>query len=194
MRRAQFRFDEVAQRVDLGADLRIAIEAIGGGQRQQDKGVIVGIAQRIQHRAIRLQRVDETRFAIGRFRLRQQMLQPLQRDGAAFGIPAHLRRLGVAVDLPRLHENPARRRTVRTAVRIEPIDEAARIVVPTFGRPQRQAMLDHAELQPRDDIGRIRRSVISFSHCVPWNINIGRSRLIARQRRHAIGAYLRDQP
>ena len=181
---------KVTQRVDLGADLRIAIEPVDGGQRQQHEGVVVGIAQRIQHRAIRLQGVDEAGFAVGGFRLRQEVLQPLQRDCAAVGIPAHLRRLGVAIDLARLHEHPTRRQGIGAAVGIEPVDKAARLVVPAFGRPQRQAVVDHAKLQPRDDIGRIqricRRSGISFSHCVPWNINTGRSRLIARQRRHAI--------
>ena len=109
VRRAQLRVDEMAQRVDLGADLRVAIEPVDGGQRQQHEGVVVGIAQRIQHGAIRLQRVDEAGFAVGGFRLGQEVLQPLQRDRAAVGIPAHLRRLGVAIDLARLHENPARR-------------------------------------------------------------------------------------
>ena len=100
--------------------------------------------------------------------------------------------------LARLHEHPARRQDIRATVAIEPIDKAACFVVPAFGRPQRQAVVDHAKPQPGDDIGRIQRicrcSGISFSHCVPWNINTGRSRLIARQRRHAIGAHLRDQP
>ena len=116
MRRAQLRIDEMAQRVDLGADLRVTIERIDGCQRQQHEGVVVGIAQRIQHRAVRLQRVDKARFAVGGFRLAQQMLQPLQRDRAAVGIPAHLRRLGVAIDLARLHEHPPRRRGIGAAV------------------------------------------------------------------------------
>ena len=61
MRRAQLRLDEMAQRVDLGADLRIAIEPVDGCKGQQHEGVVVGIAQRIQHGAIRRQRVDEAR-------------------------------------------------------------------------------------------------------------------------------------
>jgi hypothetical protein len=198
MGRAQLRIDEMAQRVDLGANLRVTIERVDARQRQQHEGVVVGIAQRIQHGAIRGQGVDKARPAVRGFRFRQKMIQALQRNRAAVGIPAHLRRLGVAIDLARLHKHPARRQAVRAAVRIEPIDKAARYVVPAFGRPQRQALLDHAKLQPRDDIGRIqricRRGGISFSHCVPWNINTGRSRLIARQRRRAIGPHLRHQP
>ena len=110
VRRAQLRFEEMAQRVDLGANLRVAIEPIDGCKRQQHERVVVGIAQRIQHRAVRLQRVDKAGLAVGGFRLGQKVLQPLQRDRAAVGIPAHLRRLGVAIDLARLHENPPRRR------------------------------------------------------------------------------------
>ena len=76
MRRAQLRVDEMAQRVDLGADLRVAIERIDGRQRQQHEGVVVGIAQRIQHRAIRLQGVDKARLAVGGFRLGQKCSSP----------------------------------------------------------------------------------------------------------------------
>ena len=127
MGRAQLRIDEMAQRVDLGADLRVAIERMDARQRQQHERVVVGIAQRIQHGAIRLQRVHKAGFAVGRFRLRQQVLQPLQRDRAAVGIPAHLRCLGVAIDLARLHENPPRRQAIGATVRIEPVDKAARL-------------------------------------------------------------------
>ena len=166
MRRAQLRVDEMAQRVDLGADLRVAIEPIDGCKSQQHERVIVGIAQRIQHRAVRLQRVHKAGLAVGGFRLGQKVIQPLQRDRAAVRIPAHLRRLGVAIDLARLHANPPRRQAIGAAVAIEPIDKAARLVVPAFGRPQRQAVVDHAKLQLRDDIGRIqricRRSGMSF--------------------------------
>ena len=175
VRRAQLRLDEMAQRVDLGADLRVAIEPVDGGQRQQHEGVVVGIAQRIQHRAIRLQRVDEAGFAVGGFRLGSEDAPAPsarsrgRRDTSPSAPPWRSNRSGAPARKP----GAAPRRSARPSA-IEPIDKAARFVVPAFGRPQRQAVVDHAKLQPRDDIGRIqricRRSGISFSHCVPWNI------------------------
>jgi hypothetical protein len=53
----------------------------------------------------------------------------------AFGIPADLRGLGEAINLPRLHENPPGRENIGAAILIEPIDEAARRPVPTLRRP-----------------------------------------------------------
>ena len=70
--------------------------------------------------------MDKAGPAVGGFRFGQKMIQPLQRDFAAFGIPAHLRGLGEAIDLPGLHEHAPRRETIGAAVRVEPVDEAAR--------------------------------------------------------------------
>src|SRR6478736_9001098 len=51
---------------------------------------------------------------------------------------------------------------------MQPIDEAAGRRVPAFGRPQRQGMVDHPELQLRDDVGGIFcLGGLSFNHCVP---------------------------
>ena len=48
MRRAQMPIQNTQQRVDFGAQLRIAVERIDAGQSQQDERVIIGIAQRIK--------------------------------------------------------------------------------------------------------------------------------------------------
>ena len=66
VRRTQLRLQEMAERVDLGANLRIAIERIHAGERQQHECVVIGVAQGLEHRAIRRQGVDEARSAIGR--------------------------------------------------------------------------------------------------------------------------------
>ena len=70
------RVEEMAQRVDLGADLRVAIERIDGRQRQQHERVVVGIAQRIQHAAVRLQRVHKAGLAVGAFALARRCSSP----------------------------------------------------------------------------------------------------------------------
>ena len=67
MRRAQMPIQKRQQRVDFGAQPRIAVERIDACQSQQDERVIIGIAQRIQNAAVRRQRVNKTRTAIGPF-------------------------------------------------------------------------------------------------------------------------------
>ena len=107
MRRAQLRVQEMTEHVDFGSDLRIPIECIDAGEGQQHEGVVIGIAQRLQHGALRRQDVDKTRPAIGSLGLAQEVIEALQRDLAAVGIPAQLGRLGVAIDLPGLHQKSA---------------------------------------------------------------------------------------
>ena len=122
------------------------------------------------------------------------MFKALQRDVAPLRVPAHLRRLGVAIDLARLNAHAARRETIRAPVRIEPIDEAAGRRVPTFGRPQRQGVVDHPKLQLRDDVAEsLCRGGLSFSHRVPSSLsNTGIRRLITPERRRAIKLNLRN--
>ncbi|MGY3650834.1 hypothetical protein ACVWW2_006125 [Bradyrhizobium sp. LM4.3] len=162
VRRAQMAVEEGEQCVDLGANLRILVERIDGRQRKQDEGVVVGVAPAVQHRALRRQPVHVARPAVGRFRACEQMLQPLERDGAPLRIPAHLRGLGVAPDLAGLHEHAPRRGHVRRAVMVQPIDETTRAMVPADRRPQRQRLVDHAALQARDDVRRLARRNDSF--------------------------------
>ncbi len=196
VRRAQLGIQEITERVDLAADLRIAVQRVDGGERQQHKGVVISVAQWLQHGAFRRQDMDEAGLAVGAFGFGQKVIQPLQRHLAALRIPAHPGGLGETIDLPGLHHNPPRRLSVGTAVGGEPVDEAARRPVPTFAGPQRQRMVDHAGLQPCNDVGRIFcRSGFVFSHCVPRDVsNTGSRRLIARHRRQAIGPNSRDLP
>jgi hypothetical protein len=82
-----------------------------------------------------------------------------------------------------LHANPPGRETIGTAFLIEPFDEAARGPIPTFLRPQRKGVVDHAELQFPDDIVGIEpvccRGGLFFSHCVLRSIvNTDHRRLI----------------
>ena len=66
-----------------------------------------------------------------------------------------------------LHHHPPRRGRIRRAIAVQPIDEAARFMVPADGRPQRDCVLDHAALQARDDVGRLfRRNDALVRHCV----------------------------
>ena len=145
---------EREQPVDFETDLRITIEAIDGGERQQHEGVVITVAQRIPDCTIGRQRMDEAGLAIGRPGLAQEIVEPLQRDVAPLGVPAHLRRFGVAIDLTGLNEHPPRCEAIGPAVGTQPVDKTARRCIPTFRRPQRQGLLDHAKLQPGDDIGR----------------------------------------
>ncbi len=164
--------EEGEQRVDLGADLRVLVERVNGCERKQDEGVVIGIAPAVQHHPLRRQPVHIARPAVGRLGLCQKMLQPLQRDGAPLGIPAHLRSLGVAIDLAGLHEHAPRRSDIRGAVAVQPVDEAARRPIPADGRPQRKRLVDHAALQARDDV----RSLI------PRNVSYVRHRVVSRPR------------
>ena len=188
---------ERQQRVDFGADLRVAVERIDGCQRKQHEGVVVGIAQRVQHRAIGRQRVHEARPAVGAPGFGQEMLQPLQRDLAALRIPADLRRLGEAIDLPGLHEHAPRRETIGAAVAVEPVDEAADCPDPSL-RPDHNgsACSIMRSFRSRDDVDRIvRRGGLCFSHYVPSGLsNTGGRRLIPCARRGAIGLNTQDQP
>ena len=154
--------------------------------------MIIGIAQRVQHRPIMCQSVDKARPAVGAFRLGQQVIQALQRDLAAVRIPAHLRGLGEAIDLPCLHANPPRRRDDR---RGRP-DRAGRQShpclrsQPSFDHNGRQCSMMRSFNRPTispESIVSAAASVCCFSHRVPWIISdTGRSRLIPRQRRSAI--------
>ncbi|MGY4311328.1 hypothetical protein ACVWW1_000631 [Bradyrhizobium sp. JR3.5] len=197
MGRAQLGVEERQQRVDLGADLGVLVEAIGGRQRKQHEGMAVSVAQRVMHAAVRRQAEDEARPAIRRLGLGQQVVQPFQRDRAALGIPAHLGRLGVAIDLARLHKQAARRGVVGCPILMQPVDKAAARSVPADRRPQRQGVVDDAVLQPRDDVGGpVRRNALCLSHRAPWNRpNVSGHRLIARADRHATCANpLKDLP
>jgi hypothetical protein len=175
VRRSKLGIQKRNQRVDLGSDLRIAIERVHRRKRKQYESMVEGVTQRIQHSAIRRQYMDKAGPAVGGFRLGQKMIKSLQRDFAATGVPAHLRGLGEAINLARLHESPPGRETIGTALLIEPIDEAARRLIPTFLRPQGQSMVDHAAFQSRDDIIGIepvcRNVGLFFNHCVPQSIS-----------------------
>ncbi|MEY9615011.1 hypothetical protein ABIF21_007885 [Bradyrhizobium elkanii] len=197
MGRAQLGVEERQQRVDLGADLGVLVEAVDGREREQHEGMAVGVAQRIVHAALCGQAVDEARPAVRRPGLGQQVVQPLQRDRTSFRIPAELGRLGVAIDLARLHHDPARGGVIGCPVLVQPVDKAAGGAVPARGRPQRQGLANDAALQPRDDVGGlVRRNALCLSHRAPWNRpNVSRHRLIARADRHATRAHpLKDLP
>ena len=174
MRRAQMRVQERQQRVDFGADLRVAVERINAGERQQHERVVIGIAQRVQHRAIGRQDVDKARMAVGGFRLGQEMIQPLQRDFAAFGIPAHLRCLGEAIDLPGLHEHATGRETIGAAVLIEPVDKAAASSDPSLRSTTAASAwsimrsFSFATMSAESSA----RGGLSFSHCVSQSVVI----------------------
>src|SRR5262245_57744147 len=96
--------------------------------------------------------MDKTRLAVRRPGPGQEMLEPFQRNLLALRVPAHLGRLGKAVDLPGLHERSPRREPVGAAFRIEAIDKAAAGAVPTLAGPQRQGALDDEALERSDDI------------------------------------------
>src|SRR5437899_11741133 len=96
--------------------------------------------------------MDKARLAVGRLGLAQEMIEPFLRDLLALGIPAHLGRLGEAIDLPRLHEGPPRREPVGAAVLIEAIDKAAARVIPALSRPQWQGALDDEVFQHSDNV------------------------------------------
>jgi hypothetical protein len=70
--------------------------------------MIIGIAQWVQHAAIVRQGVDKAWPAVGAFCFRQQMIQAFERDLAALRVPADVHRLGEAIDLAGLDENPSR--------------------------------------------------------------------------------------
>ena len=147
----------------------------------------------------RRQAMHEAGPAVGRLRLGQQIVQPLQRDGAAFGVPAHLRRLGVAIDLAGLHEHPPRREAIGAAVRMQPVDKAARRRRPSLrsttaaGRGRSCGASACATISPAG-LAPPRgccSSAIAFPETSPIPIS---GRLIPRQRRRAIGPNLQDQP
>jgi len=96
--------------------------------------------------------VNKTRSAIGALRLREQKIQPAQRNRTAIRIPADRRGRREAIDLPGLHKNPPRCQTIGAAVGMESIDKPSGRPIPAFARPQRQRALDHELLQNPDDI------------------------------------------
>ena len=114
------------------------------------------------------------------------MIQPLQRDLTTFGIPAHLGRLGEAIDLPGLHQNPPRRETIGATVLIEPLHEASRRSIPTLPRPERQGSGRSCAASVCHDIVRTEpicsRGGPFFNHRVSRSVsNTDRRHLISRQ-------------
>ena len=187
------------QRVDLGANLRVAIERIDGCERQQHERVVVGIAQRVQHGAVRLQRVHKAGLAVGAFRLGQKVIQPLQRDRAAvrdtspFALPWRSNRSGAPAREPAAAPDDRRGRPDRADRQSRP---------PSSSQPS----VDHSGRQWSimrrfsfaDDVGRIqricRRSGMRFSHWVPWIISDTDEPSDTTSGRRAIDPNLGHQP
>ena len=68
--------EEGEQRVDLGANLRVLVERVDGREREQNEGVVVGIAPRVQHSAVRRQPVHIAGPTVGRLRSASRCSSP----------------------------------------------------------------------------------------------------------------------
>ena len=166
MRRAQLRLDEMTQRVDLGTDLRIAIERIDASP-----------APAARRRGRRYRAADPARrrqaSACGQSPACRRAPSPWPADAPAPSARSRGPR-DTSPSAPPWRSNrsaaPARKPGAapsgrRGRPRSSRSTKPPVAAIPAFGRPQRQAVVDHAKLQPRDDIGRIgicRRSGMSF--------------------------------
>ncbi len=112
--------------------------------------MIVSVAPPIDHRTVRAQQMNEA-LAVRTARLRQHVVEALQRNVLALGEPLHLRGLGERIDLPRLDADAPRRFHVGRAIHVQPLDEAAARGIPSRRRPQRQGLLDGPRAQVLDD-------------------------------------------
>lgn len=151
MGRAQLAIEEQEAAVDLGADLRVAGQPQQGRLRQQHEGEVVGIALGIQHAAVGGGQMRKAVLGVGAAQL-QELLQPVQRDLPGVRVPVELGRLGIAVDLPRLHEGPARGVAVGRSVRAKPLDEAAMGGIPARRRPKGQGLFGHPGAEGGDGV------------------------------------------
>ena len=122
------------QQLDLVSDLRIAAQLICARQRQQNERVVVGIAQRVEDIAVRIEQMHEARPAIGAPGFRQEIFEALDRELAALRIPTDFSGLGEAIDLPRLNPDSPGSQLIRPPLQIEPLHKSAPGLIPTFPR------------------------------------------------------------
>ncbi len=141
--------------IDLGFDLRVSRQSIHGREGEQHERMVVTVAERIDNRAIGRQQMHEPGPPVRALCPLQQVVESRQRDLAAFRIPAEIGRLGVAIDLPRLHTHPARRRAIRPPLNVQPLDKTAGCPVPALGLPQRKRMVDDAGPEGGNDIASL---------------------------------------
>ena len=157
MRRAQALVQKGKQRVDFGADLRIAVQCVSAGQGQQHKGVVISIAQRIAGRCHQATSVwTKPGSPSGLFALVKRYSSPFSAISRPSGYQPMSAAVAKQIDLPGLHQDAPGCRTIGGPGGIEPVHEAAGRRIPALARPQRQRMLDHELLQVRDDIVWIR--------------------------------------
>ena len=99
--------------------------------------MIVGIPGVAHHRAIRRQQTDIARLAVWAARLRQHIIEALQRKGAALRIPAELCGPREAVNLPGLHPQPLWCTKIGFPTCTESVDKPAALRVPSSPAPER---------------------------------------------------------
>ena len=175
MRRAQFGVDEVAQRVDLGTDLRIAIERVDRRQRQQHKGVIVGVAQRIEHRAIRPSggRSPACRRAISPWPAGARAPSArwrCPRDTSPSALPWRSSRSAAPARTSAAARAGPRGRPHRADRQSRP----CRSSQPSVDHSGRECSMMRTLQRSRRYRRRIvcRRSAMRFGHGIPWNISV----------------------
>ena len=132
---------EINERVYLGTNLSVFTQFVNGRERQQHKGVIICVAPEVDSCALGIKEMNKTGSAVRAFRFRSEIIQALEGDLAAFGVPTLVSRFGEAIDLPGLNANAPRRRPIRVALSVKSFDEATGRLIPALGAPERQGVL-----------------------------------------------------
>ena len=137
-------------RADQRAHLRVGPQAIGPGERQQAERLIVGVAPPVGERPVGLDQVDETRPPVARPAPLDQPREAVERQHRRRLVPAEQRRMGIDIDLPRLHPHPAGRVALGRAIGVEALDETAMAMIPALQVPERQRAVADPRQHPVD--------------------------------------------
>ena len=101
--RGEVAIDKVDGVVEIIPDLRVAADFRGPGQRQQDKHMIVRVAQRVGDRIVGRKDGHVSGLSVGRPIALDHECNAVHHETPTIDKPAKRRGMGIHIDLPRLH-------------------------------------------------------------------------------------------